>query len=322
MSATANECFIGIDVSKHQLDVAVWGQEGVCGQANDERGIRSLVECFKDQQPTLVIVEASGGLEVPLVAELAFANLPVTVVNPLRVRQFARSTGQMAKSDKLDARILAHFAQAVRPELRPLKTEDERLLSALVSRRRQLVSMLSMEKNRRATVHGRLNDNLEEHIVWLSAEIASLETEIDQFIRCSPLWQEKAELLHSVPGVGPATASTLLAELPELGTISRQEVAALVGVAPLNRDSGKYRGKRHIYGGRASVRKTLYMATLVATRCNPTIRTFYQRLLNYGKPKKVALVASMRKLLTILNAIIRQSKPWDHSLSNAYAARA
>lgn len=316
MTSKAEEIFVGIDVSKGQLDLAVWNNEGIWQYGNDEAGILKAVEQLKEMSPTLIVLEASGGWEMTLVAELTFAKLPATVVNPTRVRDFARATGQWAKTDKLDALMLARFAQAIRPEIRPLRSEHETYLAALVTRRRQVINILTAEKNRRSTTHGLIGQRLEAHITWLEEERLALEEEISQFIQSSPVWQEKEALLQSVPGVGPVTSFTLLAELPELGTLSRQKIAALAGLAPFNKDSGPRRGKRRIFGGRAGVRSVLYMAALSASKTNPVIKNFYQRLLSQGKVKKVALIACMRKLLVILNAMIRDSKPWQLQLDS------
>lgn len=317
MTSTSEEVFIGIDVSKRWFDMAVWGQNTDRQFSNDEPGILQMVKLLTELSPTLVVLEASGGWEMTLVAELAFAKLPVTVVNPTRVRDFARAAGQWAKTDKLDARMLARFAQAIRPEVKSLRDEQDEYLAALVARRRQVIDILTAEKNRRTTTHGLVRQRLEEHIRWLEEELNQLKEEIDRFIQSSSLWQTKETLLQSVPGVGPVTSCTLIAELPELGTLNRQKIAALVGVAPFNRDSGPKRGKRRIFGGRAGVRSVLYMAALVGSRSNPVIRDFYQRLLARGKEKKVALVACMRKLLVILNAIIRDQKPWNAKQSHS-----
>lgn len=311
MTSTQKELFVGIDVSKATLDIAFWDSEVSWQLPNDAKGWQELIKRLQPLSSVLIVVEASGGLEQPVVAELFTEKLPVAIVNPTRVRNFARSTGQLAKTDKLDARIIAHFAQAVRPQVRSLRTPEEDHLNALVTRRRQVVTMLTSEKNRKVTTHHSLQDRLLSHIAWLEAELKELETEIELFILQSVEWKEKAELLQSVPGIGPVTASTILAELPELGSRNRQQIAALVGVAPLNKDSGKKHGKRRTFGGRAPVRRTLYMATLVATKCNPVIRRFYERLLANGKEKKVALTACMRKLLVILNAMIRHRQPWQ-----------
>jgi transposase len=317
MASKAEEIFVGIDVAKLQLDLAVRGAEDIWQYGNNESGILELVGRLADMAPTLVVIEASGGWEMSLVAELAFAKLPVAVVNPTRVRSFARAAGQLAKTDKLDASMLAWFAESIRPEVRPLRNEQEAYLSSLVTRRRQVIEILTAEKNRRNTTHGLVGQRLQEHIDWLNEELSSLDKEIGRFIQVNPDWREKQTLLKSVPCVGPVTSFTMLADLPELGTLNRQKIAALVGLAPFNRDSGPRHGKRHIFGGRASVRRVLYMAALTGTRSNPVIRSFYERLLARGKEKKVALAACMRKLLVILNAMIRDRKPWNPTASAA-----
>jgi len=311
---TPIETFIGIDISKATLDVAIWQSDQYRKFSNDAKGIQELMAWLSELAPILIVLEATGGYERLIVAELVLAGLPVAVVNPKRVRDFARSTGLLAKTDKLDAHVLAHFAAAVRPAVRPLHSEEEERLAALVSRRRQLIEMLTMEKNRLSNAHATMRTHLQTHINWLMDEQKILEAEIDQFIQGTPLWKEKDELLRSVPGVGNVTSITILAELPELGTINRQEIAALVGVAPVNKDSGIKSGKRRVFGGRASVRSVLYMAALSATRFNRTIKAFYDRLIKAGKPFKVAITACMRKLLTILNAIIRHNQPWKEPL--------
>lgn len=310
MTLKNKDMFVGIDIAKVNLEIAIDDEQDVCSRNNDTEGITAVVAQLTDLRPTLIVVEASGGWENNLVAALALANLPVAVVNPTRVRYFAKAHGLYAKTDKLDALLLARFAAVMRPEARPLKTEEQALLSSVVNRRQQLVRMLTMEKNRRHSTHAAMAAQLEEHIQWLEAEIATLNERMQDLIRNSALWQANEKILRSVPGVGPMTAWTLLADLPELGTLNRQRIAALVGIAPLNKDSGTIRGKRRIFGGRASVRCVLYMAALSASKCNPVIREFYQRLLAKGKPKKVALTACMRKLLTILNAMIRDKKSW------------
>lgn len=311
MTTIAAEIFVGIDVSKAQLDLALWNQETISQYGNNETGIDQLVHQLTELAPALIVVEASGGWEMSLVAELHYAKLPIVVVNPTRVRRFAEAAGQLAKTDKLDAAMIAWFAQAIRPEVRPLRTEEDAHFAALIARRRQIVDMLTVEKNRRHTTHGPLAERLEDHIAWLHEEIAALEWDIRQLIKKCKLWQEKEALLLSVPGVGPITSFTLLAELPELGTLNRQKIAALVGLAPFNKDSGHKRGKRRIFGGRAGVRNVLFMAALSASKTNPVIRDFYQRLLANGKEKKVALVACMRKLLVILNAMVRDGNLWQ-----------
>jgi len=261
--------------------------------------------------PTLIVLEATGGCEALVALELGTAKLPVAVVNPRQVRDFARATGQLAKTDRLDAAILAHFAEAIRPEPRPLPDELTRKLQALVTRRRQLQGMLVAERNRRRVAEESIRASLDEHIAWLRARVADLDGDLARELRTSPLWRAEAELLRSVKGVGPVLAATLIADLPELGTLDRHQIAALVGVAPLARDSGKRRGERHIWGGRGDVRAVLYMAALSAVRHNPPIQAFYDRLLAHGKPFKVAITACMRKLLVTLNAMKRDGALWD-----------
>ena len=293
------------------MDVAIFDSEKYWHLNNSDKEKQKLAQRLKNLSPTLIVVEASGGLEQSVVRELSQENLPVAMVNPTRVRNFARSAGQLAKTDKIDAQIIAHFAQAMKPEVRPLRTAKQERLNALVTRRRQIVNNITAEKNRRSTTHPSLQEQLQMHIDWLEQEKEALEAEIDQQIQQCTEWKEKAAILESVPGVGSVTASTLLAELPELGSRNRQKIAALVGVAPVNKDSGKKRGKRRVFGGRADVRATLYMATLSATRFNPVIRSFYKRLLAAGKEKKVALTACMRKLLVILNSMISHNRSWS-----------
>ena len=307
--------FAGIDVSKAQLDVAVrpTGKRWVLPY--DETGIEGLIPQIVDLEPALVLLEATGGLELPLVAALAAAALPVVVVNPRQVRDFAKATGTLAQTDTLDAGVLAHFADAVRPEVRPLKDAATQVLNSLTARRRQVMTMLVSEKNRLGTASGAVSSRavsprIEAHIAWLEQELSDLDKGLRQTLRQSPVWREKDDLLRTVPGVGPQLSLTLLAHLPELGTLDRKQIAALVGVAPYNRDRGTLRGKRAVWGGRSRVRAVLYMGALVASRHNPAIRDFYQRLLAAGKPKKVALIASMRKLLVTLNAILKHGYPW------------
>lgn len=302
--------FVGIDVSKNWLDVAVHEPGEVWRVSNDESGMVSLVKRLKKLKPQLIVLEPTGGFEMLVVAELSQAGLPVAVVNAKRVRDFAKATGQFAKTDKLDARVLAHFAAAVRPEVRSLRSEEEEQLTALLTRRRQVLEMLTVEKNRRVTVRAKMKADLEAHIHWLSNHLKELDREIEDFVKGSAVWREKDTLLQSVPGVGPVTSATMLGMLPELGLLNRQKIAALVGVAPLNKDSGRKQGKRRIFGGRGDVRSVLYMAALSAKKHNPFIRTFYNRLIQHGKEKKVALTACMRKLLIILNAMLRTNQPW------------
>jgi transposase len=309
MKQTA-ESFVGIDVSKAWLDIAVHEQPEEYRVSNEDAGIASLVKRLKKLKPTLIVLEPTGGFEMLVLAELTHAGLPAVVVNAKRIRDFARATGQLAKTDKLDAKVLAHFAAAVRPPVRNLRSAEEQQLTALLTRRKQVLDMLTMEKNRLVTVRAKMHSDIEAHIHWLSKSLKALDQEIGEFVAGTPLWKEKDALLQSVPGVGPVTSATILGMLPELGKLNRQEIAALVGVAPVNKDSGKKHGKRRVYGGRADVRSVLYMAALAATQFNPVIKKFYARLVKHGKEKKVALTACMRKLLVILNVMMCTNQPW------------
>jgi transposase len=304
------EAYIGIDVSAARLDTAVLPSGEVGQFNNDSGGIRDLVEWLVAMEPAGVVLEATGALEIPVAAELELGGLPVSVVNPRQVRDFARAVGKLAKTDSIDAMVLARFAQAVRPPGRPLPDAKARELRGVVDRRRQLVEMLTSERNRLRTTPQRLQAQIDEHIRWLKSKIEELEKDLDELVRSSPMWRTREDLLRSVPGVGPVLSSTLIAYLPELGSLSRGQIAALVGVAPLNRDSGSFRGRRTVWGGRTHVRASLYMAALVATRYNPVIRSFYQRLCAAGKAKKVALTACMRKLLVILNSMLKRRTKW------------
>jgi transposase len=307
-----DQLFVGLDVAKDHLDVHARPSGAAFVVAHDEAGLTELVARLRVMGPSLIVLEATGGYEATVAATLASAELPVAVVNPRQIRDFARATGTLAKTDALDAQVIARFAEAVRPAVRPLPAEHAQRLGELVARRRQLVEMLGAESNRRRLIRDRtLQRRLNAHITWLERALRDLETDLHDTIRSSPAWRETENLLRSVPGVGPITASTLLAELPELGHLDRRQIAALVGVAPFNRDSGTLRGRRMIQGGRRPVRRVLYMATLTATRHNPALVTFYQRLRATGHPKKVALIAALRKLLTILNAILRDRRPWQ-----------
>lgn len=304
--------FVGIAVAKHTLDVHVRPADEAFQSANDEAGIRALVTRLQGLAPTLIVLEATGGYEVGVAAALASAGLPIAVVHPRQIRDFARATGQLAKTDRLDAATNARFAEAVQPEVRPLPSAEAQALGELMARRRQLVDMLGAERNRHGQVRDRrLRRRIGAHVEWLSKAIAEVERDLNDTIRSSPVWREKDELLTSVPGIGDITAHTLIADVPELGGLTRRRIAALIGVAPLSRDSGTLRGRRMIAGGRPAVRRVLYMAALVAVRYNPVIAAFYTRLTGAGRPKKVALVAAMRKLLTILNAIVRDQRPWQ-----------
>ena len=309
--------FVGIDVSKDRLDVADRPAGEVWQVSYDSRGISDLVERLGEHSPYLVVLEATGGLELTLTGELAAVGLPVAVVNPRHVRDFARAAGKLAKTDALDAQVLAHFAEAMQPEPRPLPDASAQEFRALVTRRRQLVEMITAEKNRLKTATHRVRPQVQGHIRWLEESLEGLDKDLGDLIRSSPLWRAKEKVLRSTPGVGPVLSMTLLSDLPELGVLNRGEIAALVGVAPFNRDSGTLRGKRKVWGGRGQVRAALYMAALVATRYNPVLREFYQRLCAAGKPKKVALTACMRKLLTILNTMVRDHRHWNPIVQNS-----
>jgi transposase len=310
-----HERFVGIDVSKATLEVASRPGGFRWTVQNEEKGIQDLVARLQSESPSLVVLEATGGLQVPVVAALAAVKIPVVVVNPRQVRDFAKATGRLAKTDAIDADVIAHFGEAVRPEVRPLRDPETQELADLLTRRRQLVDMLTAEKNRLATARKKVRKDIKAHLVWLEKRIKDVDTDLAKRIKQSPVWREKDEILQSVPGVGPVLSVTLLAGLPELGTLNRREVAALVGVAPLNRDSGQHQGKRCVWGGRARVRSVLYMCTLSAIRWNPAIRPFYQRLMQTGKTHKVATTACARKLLTILNAMMKTNKPWRYDCS-------
>ena len=287
--------YVGIDVSKAQVDVAVRPTGQRWAASYNETGVGELVSQIVDIGPAMVLLEATGGLELPLVTALAAAALPVVVVNPRQVRDFARATGTLAKTDSLDAEVLAHFADAVRPSVRPLKDAEAQALNSLATRRHQVLTMLVSEKNRLGTAISAVRPRIEAHITWLEQELNDLDDGLRQTLRRSLVWREKDDLLRTVPGVGQQVSLTLLAYLPELGTLDRRQIAALVGVAPFNRDSGTLRGKRAVWGGRARVRATLYMGTMVASRHNPVIRDFYQKLLAAGKPKRVALARIHRR---------------------------
>jgi transposase len=302
--------FVGIDISKTRLDVALRPTGSAFTVPYDETGITTVVQRLRTLSPAGIVLEATGGLEVLLSGALATAGLPVAVVNPRQVRDFARATGRLAKTDALDAQILAQFAEAVRPACRPLPDASTQQLAALITRRRQLVEMLTAEKNRRGSAPPVMRTPIQQHIEWLQQHLAQLDQELTTAVQASPIWREHDELLQSVPGIGPVVTRTLLAELPELGTLTHKQIAALVGVAPLNRDSGAFRGKRTVWGGRATVRAALYMGALVAARHNRALKAFYQRLRQAGKAPKVALTACMRKLLTMLNAMLKHRTSW------------
>jgi transposase len=306
--------FVGIDVAKRRLDVHLRPSGEGFTINHDGEEVTALVARLATLEPTLIVLEATGGMEARLAAELAAAGLPVAVVNPRQVRAFARATGRLAKTDRLDAAAIARFAEAVRPPVRPLPDEATRHLGALVARRRQLLEMLTAERNRRQAAAPALHGRIDAHLRWLEEALAEIERDLDGAVRGSALWRAKEELLRSVPGVGPVSARTLLAELPELGSLTRRQVAALVGVAPFSRDSGKMRGRRTVWGGRAALRACLYMAAVAAARgSNPAIAGFYRRLRQAGKPAKVALTACMRKLVVTLNAMLRTDTAWKQA---------
>ncbi len=304
-------CCIGIDVAKAQLDMALRPSGERWAVPNDVSGVTMLVDQLQAFHPTLIVLEATGGLERLVTSTLATAGLPVVVANPRQVRDFARATGQLAKTDALDARALAHCADVIRPTPRPLPDAQTQELRALLGRRQPLIVMRTAEQHRLAGTSERLTKAIAAHMTWLNTGIATLDDDIETMLRASPVWRENDDLLQSAPGIGPVCARTLVLELPELGTLTRQQIAALVGVAPLHCDSGTLRGRRTIWGGRAHVRSVLYMGTLVATRYNPRIKAFYQRLLAAGKVKKVALTACIHKFLTILNAMLKHRTPWQ-----------
>ena len=309
----ATPIFVGIDVSKARLDVAMRPTGERESVANDKAGIKALIKRLANIPSTLIVLEATGGFERPVMHALVSADLPVVVVNPRQVRDFAKATGQLAKTDSIDADVLAHFAQAVRPALRPLPDTVTLELRALTARRRQLTEMIVAERNRLAMASKTVSKRIHAHIRWLQSELEQVDKDLDRSIRHSPIWKHNEDLLLSVPSIGPLTTRVLLAELPELGQLNGKQISALVGVAPFNRDSGTLKGRRSIWGGRAPVRSALYMATWVATRRNSAIRKFYTRLLAAGKQRMVAMVACMRKLLTILNSMIKHNSRWSET---------
>jgi transposase len=307
---TEPACFVGIDVAKATLDCAVLPTGETWQVPNDDPAFVPLVARLRALAPERIVLEATGGFEHGLVAALAAAALPVVVVNPRQVRDFGRSCGQLAKTDRIDAGLLALFAARVQPALRALPTEAAQALDALLTRRRQLLEMLTAERNRLGFARGRVRRDIDQHIRWLQKRLKDVDRDLEAAVQASPVWQAAEDLLRSVPGIGRVVSCTLIGELPELGQLTRKQIASLVGVAPHARDSGTFRGKRMVWGGRAQVRAVLYMAALVAAKFNPVIRAFYQRLRTAGKPAKVALTACMRKLLTILNAMARSGEPW------------
>lgn len=312
MNETIVEKFVGIDVSKSTLDVCIEPAVQTLHIVYDDAGIKQLAGRLKEVSPTLIVIEATGGLEVRIATELASVGLPVAVINPRQARDFAKATGQLAKTDQVDAAVLAAFAKAIRPQARALKDEDTRALNDMVNRRRQLIGIRVQETLRLGTAASKpVQKDLNKHIAWLDKRIAGIDTDLTKRLRGSEAWRARDDLLRGIPGVGAVTTLTMLAKCPELGTLNRREIAALTGVAPLANDSGKHRGKRFIWGGRADVRAVLYMAAISAIRCNDTIKAFAERLKKAGKPPKVVIVACMRKLLTIMNSMLKNNTPWN-----------
>lgn len=319
MNASANAVYAGIDVSKAQLDVDRYPEADPKQFTNDDTGRIAACAYLKSISARLIVVEATGGLESPMVALAASKGLAIAVINPRQARDFAKAIGVLAKTDKVDALMLARFAEAVKPPVRALKAEEVLALDALLTRRRQIIEMITAEGNRQASAAPKIAKQIRQHIDWLEKRLVEADDDLDQSIRSSPLWQHKAEIMQSIPGVGRVTATSLLADVPEIGTLNRREISALIGVCPYSRDSGKSRGRRSIWGGRASVRAVLYMAAVVATRHNPVIRDFYNRLVGAGKPKKVAIVACMRKLLVTINTMLKTDTLWNPKISAATA---
>jgi transposase len=310
--------FVGIDISKDSLDMAIHASNKQWSFANDTAGIRRLCRLLANLDPALVVFEATGGYEMPLYIALSEAGLPAAPVNPRQIRDFARSMGKLAKTDVIDARIIAHFANAA-PQLKPKPVPDTQVLKRILTRHNQLVEMITMESNRLRGADRTLREGIEAHIAWLKRQLDDVDGKLRNLIEQDPDYREKDSLLQSTPGVGPTVSAALVAGLPELGNLNRRQIAALVGVAPLNRDSGRHRGKRIVWGGRGRIRAALYMAALTATRFNPIIRSFYTRLVMAGKAKKVALTACMRKLLSILNAMLKHHTAWSNSYSSNLA---
>jgi transposase len=308
----SSEVFVGIDISKSELEVGLFPESVTWTLSHDDEGVSELIKRLEEASPALVVMEATGGLERPLQAVLESSGLKCAVVNPRQVRDFAKALGVLAKTDSIDARVLARYGHSVRPEARSAKDPHTRELEALLTRRRQLVEMLTAEKNRRRpTSSKRVCKGIQEHIQWMEKRLKEIDTAIRRTVRDLPEWREKDKIIQSIPGAGPVLSVTMLALLPELGALNRRQIAALVGVAPFNRDSGKMRGRRSIWGGRASIRSVLYMVALAATRCNPLIKAFYNRLIQAGKKHKVATTACMRKILTILNTMVRNGTLWN-----------
>jgi transposase len=315
MSENVVECFVGIDVAKNTLDMRIEPAGTVLRVSYDNAGVGQICQRLTEVGPTLIVMEATGGLETRLASELAARGLPVAVVNPRQVRDFAKATGQLAKTDRIDAAVLCAFARAIRPAVRPIKDTDTRELDEWVTRRRQLVEMRVQETLRLGSASKRQQKSLQAHIAWLDKRIEEIDIDLSARLRKSDVWRAKDDLLRSIPGIGAVTSRTMLAKCPEVGQLNRREIAALVGLAPLCDDSGKHRGKRFIWGGRADVRAVLYMAAVSAIRCNPIIKAFAERLKKAGKPAKVVIVACMHKLLTIINAMIKNRSPWNPKIA-------
>jgi transposase len=316
MNETKVEKFAGIDVSKSTLDVCIEPAAQTLHVAYDEAGVSQVASRLKEVSPILIVIEATGGLEVRIATELVSKGLPVAVINPRQARDFAKASGQLAKTDQVDAAVLAAFAKAIRPQSRPLKDADTRALDDMVSRRRQLIDIRVQETLRLGTAASKpMQKSLKQHIAWLDKRIAEVDNNLSKQLRESDVWRAKDDLLRSIPGVGNVTTRTMLGKCPELGMLNRREIAALTGVAPLANDSGKHRGKRFVWGGRADVRAVLYMATVSAIRCNGPIKAFAERLKKAGKPPKVVIVACMRKLLTIMNSMLKNNTPWDPKIA-------
>lgn len=305
-----SEAFVGVDVSKSLLDVNALPQQTSQQFSNDDKGVKQLITFLEKINPTLIVFESTGGLEMLAVSSLVEQQLPTVIMNPRQIRDYAKATGRLAKTDAIDAETIARFARDIRPEIRPLKDEQTQTLSVLNARRKQIVDMLVAEKNRLHSAVKLNRKSIQQHIRFLEKALKDINNDIDQMIKKSPAWCKKDEILQSFKGIGPVTSATLLCNLPELGILNRKEIAALVGVAPMNCDSGRYKGRRRIIGGRADVRRSLYMAAVASLRHNPMIKTFYDKLINAGKPPKLALTACMRKILVILNAMIKNRSYW------------
>jgi transposase len=306
----SEQIYAGIDISKEKLDLSLYPEDSGQTFSYDEKGVMDITEYLSKVRPAIVVLEATGGYETVVAAALSAAGIAVALTNPRQIRDFAKATGRLAKTDSIDARVIAHFAAAVKPSPKPVSDDQAREFKEMLMRRRQIIEMITAEKNRLGKARSSVKKRIEAHLQWLQRELDDINQQLSETVKNSPIWRKKNDMLRSIPGVGPVLSLTLLADLPELGKLNRRQISALVGVAPLNRDSGLWRGKRTVWGGRSKVRAALYMSTLVATRYNPVIRAFYLRLCAIGKAKKVAITACMRKLLTIINAIIKTRTTW------------